>query len=236
MSVARWDWPMAGAPLRPLDALAPPVVWRVELDACPPTALQGASAILSLGEQERAAAFRFEADRRQYVAAHLALRYVLAAYVGRSPEGLTFSHSPYGKPSLAQGAPRFNLSHAAGAMLVAVHPCHAVGVDVEPARPPFPIEGLIPRVLTEGEAVALRAQPPEARGATFMRYWTCKEAILKASGDGLQQQPSDVAVDPFGPRVTIRHLPPSYPPRDRWHLRSWDEGEHVAALAWIAPA
>lgn len=236
MRARRWRWAVAGAPLPPLDVAAPPVVWHVDLDACPSPALQRASAILSLDERHRAAAFRFERDRRRYLAGRLALRHLLGTYAGTEPEALVIERLAHGKPALAAGTLSFNLSHAGSAMLLAVHPSYGVGVDLERAQPAFSISDLVPRVLTGREAAVLRALAAEARPAAFMRYWTCKEAVLKARGEGLLRTPTEVEVDASGTEVAIRRLPPSYPPCGDWELRAWDEGPHVAALAWVLPA
>jgi 4'-phosphopantetheinyl transferase len=66
-----------------------------------------------------------------------------------------------------------------------------IGVDVEDARPaePLPLD-----VLSREEVEAMAALPAEARPETFARYWTVKEATLKAMGTGLNRDPAELTV------------------------------------------
>src|SRR5215469_13308959 len=59
--------------------------------------------LLSADEVERAARFRFEADRNNYVLSRGGLRHLLAAYLAASPKEIRFKYSAYGKPMLDHG-------------------------------------------------------------------------------------------------------------------------------------
>ncbi|MGW9136504.1 hypothetical protein [Streptomyces sp. NPDC055681] len=65
--------------------------WLVRTDTAPGNdAAEGS--VLDEAERRRAAAFRFERDRRRYVASHLALRGILAETLGSRPGELRFSN------------------------------------------------------------------------------------------------------------------------------------------------
>ena len=74
-------------------------VWRVSLRAADHAELVR---VLSPDEQERARRFIHERDAHAYIAAHGALRRVLAGYQAMSPHSLRFATGPFGKPSLVE--------------------------------------------------------------------------------------------------------------------------------------
>jgi 4'-phosphopantetheinyl transferase len=49
------------------------------------------------------------------------------------------------------------------------------------------VESLAKRFFSPREYAHLRLVSPEEQQQIFFRYWTCKEAYLKATGDGLVQ-------------------------------------------------
>lgn len=175
-------------------------VWRIDLDA---TEADDDPA-LDAPERARAARFAFPRDRRRYVAAHTALRRILAGYVGAPPAALPLRASDTGKPLLAlPGAPAFNLSHAGGLALLAVGHVRALGIDVEAVRPLPDADLLARRCFTPAECVMIAATAPQQRALAVMTCWTRKEALLKATGDGLGRDPAGIHV---GADAVPRHV------------------------------
>jgi 4'-phosphopantetheinyl transferase len=161
--------------------------------------------ILSDFESQRASQFVFEEDRIRFVQAHGFLRITLASYLDVAPELLTFAYSSQGKPRLHPGFfdPRlqFNLSHARDLAVVAVTLDNSVGVDVERIHAMADFEGIARHFFSAAEVKELLMLVGEFRLAGFFRCWTCKEAYLKAIGEGLRV-PLDqfrVVVDPNQP-------------------------------------
>lgn len=158
-------------------------VCRLRLDA-PPDAVSACRDLLSPDERERAGRFHFERDARRYVVAHGVLRAVLGRELGHPPAAIALVRGPHGKPHLADGGPRFNLSHSDEIALIALHATREVGVDVERARPLPDMPQLAALAFAPAERAAWEALPPEARTAAFFRAWTRTEALAKARGGG----------------------------------------------------
>ena len=153
---------------------------------------------LSEDEKERAARFKFAKDRRLYVAAHAALRSLLADYLRVAADTIHFVSGPHGKPALAPplaaGGLEFNLSHSQEVALVAVARQRAVGVDVEFVKREFSFDELARRFFTTKEVAALFELPQPLQREAFFKCWTSKEAFLKAKGTGLSGKLDEVAI------------------------------------------
>lgn len=147
------------------------------------------NSILSGEEIQRLVAFRFQRDRELYRAAHLFLRQVLSRYAPLAPAQWQFSRNAYGKPAIANPDYtdlRFNLSHTHGLIACAVTQRYAIGVDVETIKPLIDLPALCQYAFTTDEAadVLAKASHPQQTDR-FYRYWTLKEAYIKARGMGL---------------------------------------------------
>jgi 4'-phosphopantetheinyl transferase len=71
-------------------------------------------------------------------------------------------------------------------MLCAVAQTTRVGIDLEYLRPVDDLNQLTQRFFTTQEHLAIRALPSEEEQLqSFFQHWTCKEALLKAVGEGL---------------------------------------------------
>jgi 4'-phosphopantetheinyl transferase len=176
-----------GTPGTPGTSAEPCRLWRIDLDQPVDAA---ARAALSPEEVARAGRFVFARDRDRYVAAHAALRHLLAASADEAPR-LRFAAGPFGKPRLAgRGGAHFNLSHSQGVALVAISAQAEVGVDVEVLRPMPDAQALAGVYFTQAEQQALAACHARggdaARDRAFLVCWSRKEACLKALGTGLE--------------------------------------------------
>jgi 4'-phosphopantetheinyl transferase len=145
--------------------------------------------LLSVDELERAARFAFERDRRRFVVARATLRSILAAYIRCAPSALKFEQEPFGRPRLAHSdvSPGldFNLAHSHEVAVFAVGRGRRVGIDVEYVRSMDDLSGVARTAFSPAERARLAALPPGEQVPAFFDCWTCKEAYLKARGDGL---------------------------------------------------
>lgn len=161
-------------------------IWALDLELAMGTA--GLDQVLSADERNRAARFVFTKDRSQYVTTRAILRVLLGAYAGCAPADITFSYGPYGKPELegpTKDKLRFNVSHSHSAALLAFTLNRRVGVDIEYRKKDLDIDGLAPSVLSPEEEGKLEILTLEGRISAFYSYWTCKEAYVKAQGQGI---------------------------------------------------
>ncbi|MEH1797639.1 MAG: 4'-phosphopantetheinyl transferase HetI [Nostoc sp.] len=165
-------------------------VWRIDLDQ-PESQLQNLAATLSSDETARAERFYFQEHRQRFIAGRGILRTILGSYLGIQPLHVEFNYQHRGKPVLADkfadSRLAFNLSHSQGLGLCAVNCTRPIGVDLEYIRPMSDLEALAKRFFLPKEYEMLRSLSPNQQQEIFFRYWTCKEAYLKATGDGLSQ-------------------------------------------------
>ena len=203
------------------------------------------AALLDGTERRRWAVSRLEADRERFLAGCALAKTVLARYTGGHPADVRFDRTcgqcgePHGKPVLAGGDVEHSVAHSGELVAVAVARA-PVGVDVEQldgrARPlggDGDPEALARLVLSAAERRALAGVPPDGRAHAFLIAWTRKEAVTKATGDGLRAAFSDVVVaaDAGPPRLVSWPYPRS--PRDVSLLDLDADTGYVAALAVI---
>ena len=158
-------------------------------DVDEPGRFRSYEALLSREERERRDRFRFERDRRLYLATRALVRTSLSRYRDVSPEEWRFAADDRGRPRLVgpELSPpiHLNLSNTAGLVACAVSVAHPrVGVDAEAKDRPAALE-IAERFFAPGEVQALRALPGERQRARFFAYWTLKESYIKARGVGL---------------------------------------------------
>jgi 4'-phosphopantetheinyl transferase len=143
---------------------------------------------LSSGELGESRRFRFEVHRRRFLATRLFRRRVLADYLGIRPKELAFTYGAKGKPALASELASdvsFNDAEADGLAVIAVAWGRSVGVDVERLRSVPEAESIVSGFGSPLEKDTFASIGPEEREDAFLRWWTGKEAFVKAVGEGL---------------------------------------------------
>jgi len=167
-------------------------LWHVDLDAhARDVPLDG----LSAAEHARAGRMAFSRDARRYLASRHALRTVLSAVLGETPESIEIEIDAVDKPRLARHSePHFNLSHSEQIGLIALSWGDAVGVDVEVIRSIADASALVWSHFSPGERARWAGVSEPRRDAEFFRCWTRKEACLKSLGVGLAAAPSSIDV------------------------------------------
>lgn len=230
----RWVAHDADAATHPELATGDVHVWQASLDvtASQLLLLSGAA---SPAERERAGRFRLARDRDRFVARRGLLRILIGRYLGSAPETVQLRYGANGKPELAESplrpALRFNVSHSQGLGLFAFARERRVGIDVEALRPVPEAERIAEHFFSTRERAALRALPAATRLESFLRHWTCKEAYLKATGDGLTGPPDTVDVECPANRAGCLRVPDA----SRWTLREMSPAAgYVGALVFSA--
>ncbi len=154
---------------------------------------QQLAALLSTDEQQRAAKFVFEKDRRKFIIGRGRLRQILGNYLGLPPENISFEYGAHGKPTLADVASglKFNLSHSHELAALAVS-IHEVGIDIEWCRPMDNMKSVAEKVYNDSELSLLFDSSPDKRIELFYKFWTCKEAFIKLTGEGFSRDPQTI--------------------------------------------
>jgi len=159
------------------------VVVLADLDV-PPSRLAQLRSAFSAREEERFQSFAHEEHRFRWGASRGILREVLGSALGIAPADVVFRYAPHGKP-FVDGL-RFNISHSGGRALIALAQVE-VGADIELPKPRR-TDDIARRFFAPGENARLFSiSAPDARRAEFFRLWTCKEAFLKVTGEGLSR-------------------------------------------------
>lgn len=163
-------------------------IWRASIDL-DEHQMGNMLAILANDEVERAAHFHFERDKKRFIAARGILRHILAGYLGKSPCDLKFEYSAKAKPALATTSESkdlsFNLSHSNGFALYAVTSHRNIGIDIEHINDDVLAWEIARKFFSKTEISLLKAIDKNEMHELFFQYWTRKEAILKARGDGI---------------------------------------------------
>jgi 4'-phosphopantetheinyl transferase len=190
--------------------------------------------LLNPAERERRDRYAFAADRARFAVGAALLRLVASGMLGVAPQQVEVDRRcqacgrPHGKPTIGEGGPHLSVSHSGDWVTVATCRDAPVGVDVEHMARRTDYQTLVPHVLGPDEA------PAAVDEAAFLRYWVRKEALVKATGDGLGAGLRQVTVSP--PGETARLL--AYPGRPglRAELRDLaGRPGHPAAVAVLTP-
>ncbi len=133
-------------------------------------------------EISRAGRFHRAGDRNRFVYARHMLRTLAGRYTRQSPDAICFTIGKNKKPEI-KGTDRWhiNVSHAGQWILVAIG-VTSVGVDVEEHTPDFAFQDVLAHSFTVVEQQHIEANDSRS---LFYRSWTRKEALVKATGKGL---------------------------------------------------
>jgi 4'-phosphopantetheinyl transferase len=225
---------------RPLGVVATvTVAWSAPLVS--PTLVN----LLDGVERTRLGLLRSAEDRARFVTAHALLRIMVGSHLGRPPEQVVLTATcprcggPHSRPRLVSRAPEpalhLSLAHAGARVLAAVSTAGPVGVDVDVAAATAFAEFDDVALAATERAVVARL-PSRRRAAARVTAWVRKEAVLKATGDGLRVPPGDVVVTPLGepPRLLAWDDAPPTPV----HLHDIDVAAtgHAACAGVVAAA
>lgn len=194
-------------------------------------------ALLSDSERARHARFLGQDDAQRYLFARALVRTVLSRYADVAPADWVFTRNAHGKPAVADAdrpgcaGLSFNVSHAAGLVVMVVGRDTRIGVDTEPVDRPIGA-AVVGRVLADCEAASFYALPEEQRGRRFVELWTLKESWLKAIGTGLDVAPRRMGfVLGEGTTVQARFDKSAAETGGNWQfLQFIVEGQHVLAI------
>jgi 4'-phosphopantetheinyl transferase len=188
--------------------------------------------VLDDAEQRRAAAYRQAGDRDRFALGAALLRiaagHILGAGAASIPVDRTCADcgQQHGRPMLPGTGLHVSVAHSADLVAVALTRAGPVGVDVE-------VDAAGPAVLDKSgldksgldaigldaiglDAIGLACGPTERTQvrsrADFLTFWTRKEAVLKATGEGLRRPMTDLVVTPPGTPPALVAVAARQPP------------------------
>jgi len=191
--------------------------------------------ILSPDERKRAGRFCFDHLQRSFIFTRGTLRVLLSHYLAILPKEAPFQYGATGKPRVGIETPfRFNTSHSGDTVLFAFARKCDIGVDVEHIRGLPDMQDIVSRFFCPQETSQFASTPQAEREATFFRFWTRKEAYLKATGSGLSTQLGNfcVTVDALEPARLVYIRSGSHA-ADVWTLHDLSlSPQYAAAVAY----
>ena len=103
----------------------------------------------------------------------------------------TCGSTEHGRPTVVGAPLEFSVTSSGGLAAVGLSE-RSLGVDIEIAGPDIVV---LPTALTAREEGSLASLAPDDRHIGFLRLWTAKEAVLKASGRSLADDPATIDVE-----------------------------------------
>ncbi|CAM3550609.1 4'-phosphopantetheinyl transferase domain-containing protein [Bordetella sputigena] len=177
-------------------------LWRLELALRAPLPAD-ALALLDAGELARLDRFHRHEDKVRFARTRAALKRLLAG--NDACASIRLAYTSTGRPVWPGGSMQFNVAHSGALALIVISDRRAVGVDVE-LRAEVDVHALSSMVLTPDERAALRPFAGAAKRDAFYRYWVCKEAALKATGQGITQALQRIEVHAGGADAEARRI------------------------------
>jgi len=212
-------------------------IWTIDLGASLDHPVPS-DRVLSTEEHAQADRFRHPHLRRRYITAHVETRHILATYLAVQPRTIAFLRTSYGKPHVVQqegpNPLHFSLSHSEDRALVAVATRQPVGVDIERIDADTDEFAVAQRYFSEHEKAELSDSPETERLEHFFRLWVCKEAYVKARGEGVIDRLSTftISFDTDSSKLLEDSRDPVAP--QRWSVRLLDTPLGFAAAVAVA--
>jgi len=185
-----------------------------------------------LSEAERARARRFGRPelRSRYIVGRCTLRAILGGILGAEPARVAIVRGRRGRPMVDGNQLDFNVSHTRDTAIFAVTAHARIGVDIEHRDRALNVDGIARKFMSPDEQAMLQGLDGEARAHALLRLWTCKEAMSKATGDGLGAPFRRLDVE-LSPAPSLRDGPHPYDPA-RWRLLPVEmSGGYLATVA-----
>ena len=147
---------------------------------------------LNAEELQRSQKYHFEKDSNRFVICRVLLKFILARYTGLDISKVFIEKDENKKPYLSiDKSCNFNVSHAEDFGIIAVSN-NAVGVDVEYLNKNFDYSDILSHVFSSQEIETIINA--DNKDYTFYKFWTRKEAIVKATGKGISDSFSQIPV------------------------------------------
>ena len=185
-------------------------MWHARPEDVWPTGAAATQALvwLDAAERGRYERFRQPGDRAMFLLGRVMARTLVGLALGVPPASWRWREGERGRPEIDEPACglSFNLAHSAGVVVCALARDAQVGVDIEYRRRPILDPTIVPRYCSPAEAADIQSQGQDGWHDQFLRYWTLKEAYLKARGLGIAVHLSDLSFELAAAGITLHFL------------------------------
>lgn len=139
-----------------------------------------AQSVLSIDELKKADRFVRLIDKKRFIVRKYFLRIILAKLLDIPVNKIEYHYLSNNKPAV--NGINFNLSHSSNYVLIATCPTQ-IGIDIEYLDPNIEFQKIIDEYFSEKETSFILNSKDQV--LSFFTLWTRKEALLKATGEGL---------------------------------------------------
>ncbi|MDA0566719.1 4'-phosphopantetheinyl transferase superfamily protein [Streptomonospora sp. S1-112] len=228
-------------------------LWWGDITATTPDQMRALHGMLNAEERQRHAGYRLQADKDRFALARGLARLAVGRAAGIAAKSVAFdllcfacergepAHKlgPHGKPrpsGPAEGV-EISFSHSGDRVLLAMTRGVAVGADVQQVRGiALGPDSLADDLLNEAEMAHYTRLDPEQRQDAFFTLWSRKEALVKATREGIKGV-TEVTISPPGAPIEVHAWDsPHAPPPGHVQLADVPAGDdYRAAVAVLTP-
>jgi 4'-phosphopantetheinyl transferase len=191
---------------------------------------------LTLAERARYDRFRHDADREMFLLGRVMARTLVGRALALPAATWPWREGVRGRPEIdvPHTTLSFNLAHSGGIVVCALAREAEVGIDIENRERVRLDRSLVERYCSPAEMREVDRCGDEGWRDQFLKYWTLKEAYLKARGLGIAVRLSDLSftISSSG-HVTVEFLESLVGTESGWafDLRMLGDAHFVAAAA-----
>jgi 4'-phosphopantetheinyl transferase len=153
-------------------------VWRIHIPSYQSSVTRLVN-LLQPDEIARANRYLQQKDRTRFIVSRGILRQIIGSYTHEAPTAVVFKTGPNKKPYVNGARLKYNVSHTADWVLIAIANAD-IGVDTETIDPSFGYAAILPDNFSPVEIDFI-----DQSAENFFLLWTRKEALTKATGQGL---------------------------------------------------
>jgi phosphopantetheinyl transferase len=181
-----------GIKSRIIKGEVPGLCWIEIPQPCPGDWVDRAFSLLDDYERDRYGSFTHKEAGCMFLMGRFLAKTKLSELLSCPPESIGFKLTTRGKPYLKGGDYHFSLSHSGNWLSLMINKEKPVGVDLEVIKDRDFLK-LAGRFFSPLEKKWLE-EDPYNRSGRFYQIWTQKEAVLKATGEGLAGRLSQITM------------------------------------------
>jgi 4'-phosphopantetheinyl transferase len=205
-------------------------IWSIPLDT---NETFRTACLKALGEKgrERISFFKFKQVQESYIISQGGLRLLLSYYLNIPAAEIKLGRHAKGKPFSEDNLMlRFNMSNSGRRVVYAFSLDEEIGIDLERLREMSDLDELIEKNYNTYEQNYIN-KLPEKRQYRFFKFWTIKEAYLKAIGVGMRIPPEDLEFEVQNGEYSLQSIRGEVDTED-WIFKDFEleNGEYVGTL------